>query len=185
MGTFHDGLWARLVDEHRADHVTLSSQADGRRVRPVLISAGGVVVAMATLAVVLVLSATTSTPPAYALTQNADGSVTVTINDLTTAIPELNARFAAMGIDETVIPVKAGCSTTGPGLVSAPGASMTDSLTITPGRTHLAPGDTGYLAAEKLPNGKVALSVGAMKPPLPSCFSNAVATSFPATGSQG
>lgn len=183
MGTFHEGLWARLVDEHRADHVTLSSQVAGRRVRPVLVSAGGVLVLAATLAVVLVLSATTSTPPAYALMQNADGSVTVTINDLTTAIPALNAKFAEMGIEETVIPVKAGCST--PGLVSAPGASLTDSLTLSPGRKYLAPGDTGYLAAEQLPDGKVALSVGAMKPPLPSCFSNAVATSFPATGSQG
>lgn len=182
MGTFDEGLWAHLVEEHRADRVVLSSRADGRRARPVILSAGAVVAA-ATVAVVLALSATTSTPPAYALTHNSDGSVTVTIHDLTTAIPALNAKFAQMGIDETVIPVQAGCST--PGLIAAPGATMSESLTLVPGRKYLAPGDTGVLAAEQLPNEKVALTVGAQKPPLPSCFSNVPATAFPPGSNQG
>jgi len=181
MNAFDDRLWAKLVDEHGADRVA-SSPSSSRRRRPLMLTASATVVAAATLAVVLVLSATTSTPPAYALTQNANGSVTVTIHDLTAAIPALNAKFAQMGIDETVIPVQAGCST--PGLIDYPGATMSESLTFTPGRKYLAPGDAGVLAAEQLPNGKVALTVGAQKPPLPSCFSNLPGTSFP-PGGQG
>jgi hypothetical protein len=182
MSTFDDRLWAKLVDEHGADRVASRPSSARRRARPLMLTASATVVAAATLAVGLGFSATTSTPPAYALTHNTDGSVTVTLHDLTIAIPALNAKFALMGIDETVIPVKAGCSM--PGLVDAPGATMTESLTITPGRKYLAPGYDGVLAAEQLPDGKVALSVGAMKPPLPKCFSNAPATSFP-PGSRG
>ncbi|HEY5429490.1 MAG TPA: hypothetical protein VIK04_10265 [Solirubrobacteraceae bacterium] len=182
MGTFEEGLWARLVQEQRADQVVLSPRPRRRGARPVVLSAGAAVAA-ATLAVVLGLSVTASTPPAYALALNSDGSVTVTIHDLTTAIPALNAKFAQMGIDETVIPVQAGCST--PGLIAYPGATMSETLTLTPGRNYLAPGDEGVLAAEQLPNGKVALTVGAQMPPLPSCFSNVPATSFPPRNSPG
>ncbi len=180
MGTFDEDLWAHLVEEHHADRVVLRSPASKGRARPVIMTAGAAAVAVATLAVALVLSATTSTPPAYALTSNADGSVTVTIHDLTTAIPALNARFAQMGIDETVIPVQANCATPGP--VDYPGATTSETLTISPGRKNLAPGDAGVLAAEQLPDGKVAMFVGAMKPPLPSCFSNVPATVAPGSG---
>jgi hypothetical protein len=35
--------------------------------------------------------------PAYALTRHANGSITITINDLATGIPALNARMKALG----------------------------------------------------------------------------------------
>ena len=177
MGTFDEGLWARLVEQHSADLVVLGSAPARRRTRPMILKVSAVGVVAGTLAVVLVLSATTSAPPAYALTRNADGTFTVTINDLTSAIPALNAKFAQLGIDETVIPVRAGCEN--PGLVNYPGARMSESLTFYPGRKYLAPGYDGALGAEQLPDGKVALFVGAFKPPLPSCFSNVPGTSFP------
>lgn len=183
MGTFDEGLWARLVEQHGADRVVLSSAPRRLRARPMILKVSAAAVAAATLAVVLVLSATTSTPPAYALTRNANGTFTVTINDLTSAIPALNAKFAQLGIDETVIPVTAGCQQ--PGLLNYAGATMSESLTFSPGRKYLAPGYDGALAAEQLPNGKVAMLVGAFKPPLPSCFSNVPGTSFPPGGSPG
>jgi hypothetical protein len=169
MGTFDEALWTRLVDEHQADRVVLSSRPPRHRPRAAIITAGTAATAV-TLSAVLALSATTSTPSAYALTANPDGSVTITIHDLTAAIPALNAKFAEMGIDETVIPIQAGCSTRG--LVNYPGATMSEPLTFTPGHKNLPPGWDGVLAAEQLPNGKVALTIGSRKPPLPSCFSN-------------
>ena len=45
------------------------------------------VIAAAAVAVVLLVSATASTQPADALTQNPDGSITLTFNDLQAAIP--------------------------------------------------------------------------------------------------
>lgn len=169
MSAFEDGLWARLVDEHNADRVALNATSRRIRSRPLIFTAGTSAVAAATLAVVLGLSASTNTPAAYALTRNANGSVTVTIKDLETAIPALNARFKRMGIDETVIPVRAGCPT--PGVVSYPGVKTTYSLTFYPDHAYLAPGYDGVLAAEQLRDGKVALLIGAMRPPLPTCFS--------------
>jgi hypothetical protein len=121
--------------------------------------------AMITFAV----SATTSTSRAYALTRNDDGTITVTLDNLATGIPQLNARFAQLGIDETVIPVKAGCTT--PGLVADPGAELSDTLTLTPAPTNPNSNVDYFLAAERLPDGSVGLSIGATSPPLPSCFS--------------
>jgi hypothetical protein len=68
MTTFDDGLWARLVAEHDADHVTLTVPPHHTTRRPAIISAGAVALAAAITAVVLALSATADTPPAYALT---------------------------------------------------------------------------------------------------------------------
>ena len=177
MTAFEDGLWTRLVDEHDADRVCLRVGPNQSSRRPLLI--GGSLTALAATAAVgtLVLTAATSAPPAYALTQNADGSITVTINDVETAAPALNARFAAMGIDETVVPVTSSCPTSGnpsgfPAvpLFVDPNAKTSDTLTFTPGRRYLDPGYTGVLAAEQLPDGEVAMAVGAIKPPVPSCL---------------
>ena len=177
MTAFEDGLWTRLVDEHDADRVCLRVGPNQSSRRPLLI--GGSLTALAATAAVgtLVLTAATSAPPAYALTQNADGSITVTINDVETAAPALNARFAAMGIDETVVPVTSSCPTSGSpsGFQGAPlfvypQEKTSDTLTFTPGRKYLAPGYTGVLAAEQLPDGEVAMAVGAVQPPVPSCY---------------
>lgn len=172
MTAFEDGLWAWLVDEHDADRVTLVSAPKQTPKRPLLF--GGSLTALAAISVagVLTINAATSAPPAYALTENADGTITVTIHDLATAVPALNARFARMGIDETVVPVKASCAPrpNSPLFVS-PREKISDTLTFTPGRKYLDPGYSGVVAAEKLPNGEVAMAIEAIKPPVPNCLS--------------
>jgi len=149
----------------------------GRRARPgvskrpvALLGSGAGIVAVAVAAVVL--GAGPAAQPAYALTENPDGSITVTINDVETAIPALNARFAAMGIDETVVPVEANCppTTAFSGLFVYPQATTSETLTFTPGDKNLDPGYTGVIAAEQLSNGEVAIAAEAIKPPIPSCF---------------
>jgi hypothetical protein len=185
MTTFEDTLWDRLAREHAADTVGLEPDR-GRSRRPLAISAGAAGIAAVAAAGVLLFGASASTPPAYALTTNSDGSVTVSINDIEAAIPALNAEFRKDGIDETVIPVQAGCTNPEIGVVTYPGVTPSTTITLVPGRKYLAPGYEGVLAAEQLPDGSVGLGEGAMKPPLPSCFgTTAVASSTMAPSVMG
>jgi hypothetical protein len=174
MPAFDDGLWSRLVEEHDAHLVALTTAPKQIDKRPLLLGGGVAVLAAVTVAAAVGINAATSAPPAYALTQNSDGSVTVTINELATAIPELNARFAEMGIDETVVPVEANCHTRNSMLFAYPQETTNGTLTFDGGRKHLLPGYTGVVAAEQLPNGEMAMAVGAVKPPVPTCVSNVV-----------
>jgi len=179
MSAFEDRLWNYLAVEHQADEIASRQPTAGARPRlrwtgrsPLVITAGALgFVAAAAVAVVLVISATTGTQPAYALTQNPDGSITVTINDLQTAIPQLNARFAAMGVDETVVPITQSCPTQ-MSVPAFPQSAANDQLTFTvnQGHKYLAPGFDGVLAAGYTSTGQLLVFIGAMKPPLPSCF---------------
>lgn len=169
MTEFEDALWERLVDEHGADAVSLSATRKGGQRR--LLVGGGAAALAAVSATVVGFVATGGATPAYAMTQNADGSVTVTINDLATAVPALNAKFKQMGIDETVIPVEAGCTTVNQFLFVYPQETMTDSFTYTPGGRPAPSGFTYVIAAEQLSDGEVAMAIGAIKPPVPSCYS--------------
>ncbi|HEX3616558.1 MAG TPA: hypothetical protein VHU61_08470 [Solirubrobacteraceae bacterium] len=169
MTEFEDRLWERLVDEHGADAVTLAVEPE-RRNRRALVG-GSAALATVSAAAVVAFAATGGATPAYAMTQNADGSYTFTINDLATAVPELNAKFKQLGIEETVIPVEAGCSTVNPFLLVNPHETMSDSFTFEPGGKWVDPGYHGVIAAEQLPDGDVAIMEGAIAPPIPSCYS--------------
>jgi hypothetical protein len=133
----------------------------------------------AAVAAILLIGATgPGTTPAYALTRHVDGSITITLTDLTTGIPALNARLKALGIDTTVIPIRAGCdSPDGSGhVVMHPdpyyeySGSVSDTITARAGRpTH------GYdfhyvLAAMRLPNGKILAFIGGLLAPVPTCL---------------
>ncbi len=130
-------------------------------------------------AVVLLSSASTTTTPAYALTRHADGSITITLNELTTGIPTLNAKFHELGIDETVIPISAGCQShdgSGP-IVMHPDPMFeyqgSISTTYTPRAQQRHPAPQGFhyvLAAKRLPNGKILGFIGALKAPIPTCL---------------
>lgn len=183
MNSFDENLWTRLVDEHDAHLVQLGTSSTQTSRWPFVLGTGAAVAAAAAAAIVFGVSATTSAPPAYALTQNRDGTVSVTIHELANAIPQLNAKFAQMGIDETVVPVEASCTQDPRFRMTAyPQLKTTDTWTFTPGRSELAPGTTGVLAAEQLPNGEVAIWQGAVTPPVPSCFSNVAYTPPQLTG---
>jgi hypothetical protein len=144
------------------------------REQPRILTAAAAVIAAAAVTAVLLLGAATSPQPAYALTENQDGTITVTLHDLATAIPQLNVKFARLGIEETVIPITSRCSTPASLLVT-PAGSLNRSLTLTAGRKYLLPGWRGVIAAKQLPGGKVGLIFGAVQGPPPSCFSNTVA----------
>lgn len=129
--------------------------------RPKLfIATGGITLAGAIIAVVLVLSASSATSPAYALTRQPDGAINLTLYRLANEdIPALNARLAQMGIDETIVPVTSTCKYLFP--IYPVGASIT--VTLRPHHYDLAPGTQGVMAAQVLPNGKIAFAQGALK----------------------
>ncbi len=136
-------------------------------IRPRAFVAGGGVALAAAVAGVLILSATSGTSPAYALTIQPDGTFTLSIYSLTSDIPQLNAKLAQVGIDETVVPVTSSCTNQFP----IYDAGSVTTMTLYAGRKYLAPGTQGVIAAEALPNGHVALVQGALSPAdIPSCF---------------
>jgi outer membrane murein-binding lipoprotein Lpp len=174
MNEFEDGLWQRLVEEHDADDLSLTFGPQRRAPRRLLVGGGATATAAIAATAVIVFSATGGTPPAYAMTQNADGSYTFTINDLATAAPELNAKFKQLGIEETVVTASASCAASDnitDELQIYPGEKLTDTLTVEPGGKYLEPGFTGVIGAEQLSDGEVAMTMEAVPPAdVPSCF---------------
>jgi hypothetical protein len=75
------------------------------------ILAGGASAAAAATAAVLAFGAATTAPPAFAVTDNQDGSVTITLNELT-GVSALNAKLVSMGIAVRAVPVVSGCDAT-------------------------------------------------------------------------
>jgi hypothetical protein len=157
--------------------LALTAQRSRRRTLRYAAASSTALAAIAAAAI-LVLSAATGTSPAYALTTNADGGITVSLENLTTGIPQLNARLQQLGIDFTVIPVVPDCSFTTPVLSGPSSDSLSDTITIGTPNTEPA-GVNGYLAAEQLPNGQIALAMGGMKTALPTCFSPTLLTTQP------
>ncbi len=169
---------ARFGDEYeQAARRELPRRAPRRALR--LAAASSTALVAVAAGVVLTIGATTGASPAYALTQNADGSITISLNNLTTGISQLNARLQQMGIDYTVIPVTAGCATSTP-VLSVGAGSLSETITIGTKNTEPA-GVDGYLAAEQLPNGQIAIGIGGMKTPLPTCFGPGTLKTQPAT----
>src|SRR5437764_8149943 len=113
-----DALHDAAAREYSAARAPRPSRARTRGLRRVLTRArptalAGIfllaAVAATTVALVFVLGGTTATQPAYALVQHADGSVTVTVHNLQAAERPLNARLAALGINERIIPISDTC----------------------------------------------------------------------------
>lgn len=101
-----------------ADAPPLSGSAGGRarraapRRRRLLPLAGILAVAAATAAAVALMSAGGAPPAAYAITQNPDGSVTLSLNEVLGLEP-VNERLAQLGIPVVVAKPQAGCDERG------------------------------------------------------------------------
>jgi hypothetical protein len=177
MNSFEDQLWSHLSETHGADDAVASRTATRRRPRPAMLTAGVGGLAAAAVGVTLVFGASTSTPPAYALTQSPNGTITVTLNNISTGVPAVNADFAKLGIRMRAVPIEAGCTTPptfgydGPD--NAPGLDGT-STTFTFSESQIPAGYTGFIAARDV-SGQVQLSQGAMvNGTIPSCFPESV-----------
>lgn len=77
-------------------------------VRPRLLAGGATAVVGAASAAVLAIGAATSAAPAFAVTNHPDGSVTITLRELT-GVSALNAKLASMGVAVRAVPIVSGC----------------------------------------------------------------------------
>jgi hypothetical protein len=77
--------------------------------RPRILAGGAGTAVVATTALVLAITASATAPPAFAVTNNPDGSVTITLNEIT-GVSGLNAELAASGIAVRAVPVVSGCT---------------------------------------------------------------------------
>lgn len=179
MSDFEGRLWDYLVDEHDADNIGTASarpisRLPGRR----WVMSTGVIggAAVVTATIVLLVGATTATRPAYALVQHPDGSVTVTVHNLQTAVRPLNARLAALGIPERIIPINDACSVSTGGFVYVVKHSQFPQLrwtfTLREMRRYQARGYWGYIGIGRSDSGQLLLAQGGMRPPLPPCLNS-------------
>jgi hypothetical protein len=115
MTDIEDRLWEQLVREPGAE-LALAVQrplARSRVSRQASITAGGALaVTIGVIVAMLFLTAGTKTTPAYAVIQNADGSVTLTLNELL-GVSAANEQLARLGVRATVAKVEASCTATG------------------------------------------------------------------------
>lgn len=191
MTSFEDQLWSDLASEHgdrmRASATQTAALAASmtrprpsrggrdrhpRRVRRAAIVSGtALATAGATTVAVLALSAS-SAPPAFAVTDNSDGSVTVTLRDIS-ALSGLNAEFARRGIDAAAVPLTSTCPIHHfPHYM--PAGTNPDTYTITVVPSQIPAGYTAVVAATQTADGKVELLQGAVHSPAPACFNSAV-----------
>ena len=95
----------RAALSREIDQATSAQRPDrARRARPRVLAGASLALASAVTAVALLLSATASPPPAFAVTRHHDGSVSVRINRRS-GISGANRKLAAMGIHERLYAV--------------------------------------------------------------------------------
>jgi hypothetical protein len=109
MGKFTEGLWRELERERGADLAQIARPAakPGLRARPRLLAGTTVGLAGIVAALALVLSAASSSP-AFAVSRNHDGTVTLRIRAVR-GILGANARLAELGIRARAVQVTADC----------------------------------------------------------------------------
>jgi hypothetical protein len=102
MSKFTDRLWSDLVREHGATLAYAGRPKPGRarRLRPRVLAGSTLALAGAGAALTVTLTATASTP-AFAVTRQHDGSVSVKVSSRS-GIAGANRELAAMGIHERV-----------------------------------------------------------------------------------
>jgi hypothetical protein len=155
-------------DKIRLHPAPTALRTTNRRRRPALRTGAALAAVVLVAGAVLIFTATREAPPAYAVTTNPDGTVTVTLNDIQ-AITALNAELARDGLRAKAVPLTATCPTRGfPNMMPSGTNASTYTITIVP--ADIPAGYTAVLAASESPSGQVQLAQGAWPSPGPSCL---------------
>ena len=109
MSKFEDRLWRQLVREHGSDLAQMRRPAAKHawRSRPRMLAGTTLGLAGIGTAAALLLGAASSSP-AFAVTRNSDGTVSVSIDRLS-GIAGANQKLASLGIRAKAVAVGAGC----------------------------------------------------------------------------
>ena len=178
MGNFEDELWTDLLQAH-GDGLENAQRPTPRRsrTRPLALTAGAAGVVGVGTVLAITLTATTSVP-AYAVTENSDGTVTVTLHDIS-GVTGINAKLAALGVRARALTPRPDCTE-----VEHPDPAYrmvnanTDPLAVASnaaqGKVVIQPraipvGDTLVLTAADFGHGEFMFSVGMVLDPAPSC----------------
>jgi hypothetical protein len=171
MSKFEDRLWSELVLDHGPQLASMTRIEVPHRSRRGPAAIGAVAVASAIAAVALTATTGTSPSVAYAVSQSSDGSVTVTIREIS-GVSGANAQLARLQVPVRVARVEAGCSATtktvpiSPAIVSDLVRYEGQALSIRP---ELVPnGDTLVISAKPI-GLAVGLDYGLFRGSAPSC----------------
>ncbi len=189
MSNFQQRLWSELVGEHAAalaypvavrdrlvDLPIVEPRARLARRWPALVR-GRLVAGLAALAAALAaatIAITTGTEPsaAYAVTQGADGTIHVSIDDLT-GVSGANAQLEKLGVPVRVVPVSVGCEASGEIVVPPPPPSLgtavahaEDGIAVQP--SLIPAGETVVLTARQV-GSAVYLSYAFYRGAAPAC----------------
>ncbi|HEX4223307.1 MAG TPA: hypothetical protein VHZ97_13150 [Pseudonocardiaceae bacterium] len=158
MNKFEDRLIGDLMEQHGPALAQLRRpEPSKRRHRPLWLSGAAAVVIGAAIATSVTLAGGGGTP-AYALTQNPNGTVTLTLSDMT-GIIGANAELRKLGLPVLVVPFGQHCPDEAPfdighGNLTFERGQFTFSLTVIPA------GDTLVVAAQP-----VTITQGVPMPP--------------------
>ncbi len=167
MTSFQDNLLSDLLVVHGSELAGIEPQIQRSRRRSGWLAAGVVAVAAAATGGVATLG---HSPAAYAVTQNPNGTVTVSISDIQ-AIAPANAELQALGVRAKAVPMTSDCSSlegqaTYMGAFSVP-TQDGDSITLAP---NLPAGYTVLLTVSASPGRGTGFGFTApVKDPAPSC----------------
>ena len=171
MSRFEDNLWSELERDHAPALLQSAATQRRLRIRRWMGAAAGVVV-LGTAAVIAPVYFG-GTPPAYAVVDNPDGSVTLTVREVQ-RFEEATARLRERGIPAIAVPLREGCVETGRSLqvpVAAVDFEFTakeSKITITPDRI---PPDATVVLATDIGAGVVTVSGGVYaRDQLPACL---------------
>jgi hypothetical protein len=190
MTDFEDGLWSELVREHGAEllHLGPRPRNRSRRAWRAPLAAGAVAVTGVIVAAALTITASNS-PPAYALVVHANGTVTLTINELV-GISPVNAQLARLGVRARVARVEPGCTAEGHFIRTRLHLHPKSGLPVEPEKlrpglggirmvihpSEIPPGDTLLLTARRMdgthdgaPFQALGMSMGLYRGPAPAC----------------
>jgi hypothetical protein len=177
MSTFEDNLWDELVREHQAEYVhPVRATTSGPARRRLLV---GMSLGLAGAATATALALTAGTvAPAFAVTSNPNGTVTVTISQIA-GISGANTELAALGVRATAIPIVQGCTAAlqrlpkaaSGGILSQPSSGPLQSITIEP--SAIPAGDTVVLAAAQNA-GAVQMTDAVVQGVAPACVAPAL-----------
>lgn len=180
MTKFADQLFTDLMNEHGPALETVPPPARRTVPRPVWLAAGVVGMAGAVTAGVAVFGGGT---PAYAVTDNGNGTVTISLHQLS-GVDGANGALRGLGDRVVVVPVQPGCPAIGSLPIARPGprnnptgvsvrAGSSDGR-ITVDAHGVPAGDTMLVAASHEPNG-MRVSAVLISGPAPRCVSGVAA----------